>query len=377
MLKRAVAVVVVIAVILAVLLYSQKRREPLKVSGYVESDEIRLGSRVGGRVAKVHAVEGQAVKAGEVLAELEPFDLIYLRAQTEAQLAQRKAEYEKLTAGFRAEDIAQAKAKRDELDARLQELVNGPRKETIDAAHGRLAQSEADARYAQSNFDKIKLSLARGAATTEELDKATQLLDSANAAVSVRRAELAELEAGSRLEAIATAKAQLEQAEEAWKLSKAGYQKEDIAAAKEAVEAAKAAVQVIDSQIAELQIKAPVDGVIEASDLQPGQLVSPSAPALTMLDAGNLYIRSYIPENRLAFQVGRKVRITTDSFPDKRFDGKIVFLARQGEFTPSNVQTTEKRVEQVFRVKVKLDSGMDVLRPGMPVDVWLEEVAGK
>ena len=369
MLKRAVILVIIAAVILAILFYSQRRGGPAKVSGFVEADEIRLGSRVGGRVAKVNATDGQAVKAGDLLVELEPFDLLHLKAQVQGQLAQRRAEYDKLAAGFRPEDVAQAKAKRDELEAKVQLLEHGPRKETIDAARGRLDQAQADAKYAESNLAKIKSSLARGAATAEELDKANQFYNSSIAAVAVRTAELAELLAGSRSEDIAVAKAQLAQAEEAWKLTVAGYRKEEITAAKAAMEAAEAGLKVIETQIAELVIKAPLDGVIEACDLQPGQIVSPNAPALTMLPAGNLYVRSYIPENRLDIKPGRPVAVTTDSFPGRKFAAEVTFVARQGEFTPSNIQTTEKRVEQVFRIKVSLKEGLDMLRPGMPVDV--------
>ncbi len=69
--------------------------------------------------------------------------------------------------------------------------------------------------------------------------------------------------------------------------------------------------------------------------------------------------------------VGGSVQVTVDSFPGRRFKAHVGFIARQVEFTPSNVQTPEKRAEQVFRVKVYLDEGLDVLRPGMCADVWL------
>jgi len=75
--KRLLAVVVGLAVLISLLYYDQARRAPLKVSGFIEADEIRLGSRVGGRVAKVEEAckEGRKVSAGELLISLEEFDL--------------------------------------------------------------------------------------------------------------------------------------------------------------------------------------------------------------------------------------------------------------------------------------------------------------
>src|SRR5205823_1676203 len=103
MLKQAVALIVIAVALLGVLLYSQTRKPPLKVSGFVEADEIRVGSRVGGRVKKVQAIEGQAVHAGDSLVELEPFDFQERRAEAAQLLAGKKADYDRLSAGYRAE----------------------------------------------------------------------------------------------------------------------------------------------------------------------------------------------------------------------------------------------------------------------------------
>lgn len=370
--KRIVGIIVVAAVLAGLLWYSQRRPAASKVSGFIEADLIRLGSRVGGRALKVQAEEGALVKAGEVLVELDPFDLLELRSQAAAQLAVRKADLQKAQAGYRAEEIAQAKARRDELAAKLKELVAGPRKETITAAKARLTSAQADLSYAQSSLEKTKAQFQQGIATRDELERGMQASNSAKAMEDMRRAELAELEAGTREEDIAIAKAQLEQAEQAWKLMQSGYRQEDIESAKAAAASADAALQVVERQIEELKIKAPTDGAIEACDLKPGDLVAPNAPALSMVDPGKLWVRAFVPEDMPNLKQGRKVHVSVDSFPGRRFAGHISFIARQAEFTPNNVQTPEKRSEQVFRIKVILDEGHDVLRPGMPADVWLE-----
>ena len=90
------------------------------------------------------------------------------------------------------------------------------------------------------------------------------------------------------------------------------------------------------------------------------------------MDGERLWVRAYVPENHLNIQMGHKVWVTVDSFPQRRFAGHVSFVSRQAEFTPGNVQTPEERSKQVFRIKVLLDEGTNVLRPGMAADVWLE-----
>jgi multidrug resistance efflux pump len=375
--KRIIVLAAAGAAVMGGLFYSQWHKPEPKVSGFVETDEIRLGSRVGGRVLRVLATEGDRVKQGQVLVELEPFDLLELRAQAAAQAAARRAEHAKLVSGFRAEEVAQAQAKADELAARVEELVNGPRKETILAAQARVAQAQAEANYAAGSRAKIRGLFEKGGATQDERDRADYASESAAAAMAMRRAELAELQAGTRPEQVQMARAQQEQAKQAHALLKAGQRKEDVEAAKAAAEAAEAALKVIETQLAELQIKAPADGVIESLDLRPGDLVPPNTPALTMLMEGAPYVRAFVPEHRLAIQLGSRVQVSTDSLPGRRFTGRVVFLSRRAEFAPSNIQTTEKRAEEVFRIKVALEEGQEVLRPGMPVDVWIGEGGAK
>jgi HlyD family secretion protein len=72
--------------------------------------------------------------------------------------------------------------------------------------------------------------------------------------------------------------------------------------------------------------------------------------------------------------VGHQLRLTIDSYPNEQFNGVVTFVARQAEFTPSNVQTPEERSKQVFRIKVEIENSRDLLRPGMMADVWLDEI---
>jgi len=372
MLKRIFIFVVICLLLIGALLASQFRRTPLHVSGFIEADDIRIGSRVGGRVAAVHVAEGDRVSAGAKLVDLEPFDLLQRLAEAQANLAAARAEHDKLVAGYRPEEIAQAQARRDQLAAQLDLLVAGPRPQEIAASEALVESADAQLRLAQLTFDRVKEAFDAGAATPTEMDQAAQRLRAATADLTRYGQQLDLLREGTRTEQIAEARAQLAGADEALKLMQDGYRAEDIARADAAVQAADAAVQAMQKQLDELVIKAPVDGVIEAINLRPGDLAAPNGPVLSMLDLRRLWVRAYVPENRLAIQIDSKVRVSVDTFPDRRFAGHVSFIARQAEFTPSNVQTPEQRSKQVFRIKVDLDEGLDVLRPGMAADVWLD-----
>jgi HlyD family secretion protein len=367
---RTIGLLVLVAAALAALFWSRGNSGPPKISGFVEADEIRIGSRVGGRVKTVRAVEGAAVKTGDVLLELEPYDLAERRAEAVAEAAARHAEHARLVAGARPEERTQAEQRMNQAKARLERLVAGPRTQEIEAARAQVELAEAHAELNRKSLARTKR-LAGSAESEEELDRATAAVTEAEAAVRVQKLELAVLEEGSRKEDIAAARAELAEATAAHELVVKGAREEDIAEAKAAADAADAAIAAVGRQIDELTVRAPVDGVVDAVELRPGDLVAPNAPVLTIVDAARLWVRAYVPENRLDVGVGQELEVTVDSYPSRRFKARVTFVAREAEFTPGNVQTPDERSKQVFRVKVEFDEGRDVLRPGMSADVWL------
>jgi multidrug resistance efflux pump len=355
-----------------VLWYSQHRPRPEKVSGFIEAHDIRVGSRVGGRVARVNVAEGQQVKAGEVLLELEPFDLQERLNQARATLQQKEQELKRLEAGNRKEEIEQAVARRDQLASRLEELKAGPRVQEIAEAQAMMDHAVTQLQLAQSTFDRVKKTFDTAGASQDEMDRAFNLLRDAQASLIVRRERLALLKEGSRKEDIAAAQAQLAEADAGLALMKAGSRAEDIAAAQATVEGQRAAVAALDKQMAELKILSPSDGTVDAVDIRAGDLVAPNAPALSLLESSELWVRAYVPED-MSLKTGQKVRITVDSFPGRDFSGEVTFISRQAEYTPQNVQTPEGRSKQVFRIRVTLDeAARKELRAGMSADVWLK-----
>ena len=374
--RRVAVIAVVVAGLIVGWLYWQHHRPvPFVVSGFIEADEIRVGSRVGGRVAEVLVSEGQRVAAGDPLFRIDPFDLRETLAGAEAVLAGRRAEHERLKTGLRPEEIEQARARRDQASAKLAQLEAGPRAREIDIAREKGNAASAVLELAESEYRRLSDLRETAQAAKTELDHAMRELKTARAEAAAAQQELAMLEEGSRKEEVAASRAAQAEAEQALKLAESGYRSQDIARAAAEVAAAESEVAAIRVRMGELTVSSPCDCVAEALDLRPGDLVAPNSPTVALLDLSRMWVRSYVPEARLGqVQVGQRVPVRADGFPNERFMGRITFIAQDAEFTPRNVQTPEERSKQVFRIKVTLEEGLDRLRVGMGADVLLDEV---
>lgn len=370
---KRIAIFVILAIgAIAVLWWSQHRTGPFFVSGVVEADEIRAGSRVGGRVLTVHVREGQLVHIGEPLVTLEPYDLRERLAEAKAGLAARNAERDRLRAGYQKEEIAQARARHERLAALVAKAIAGPRPLEIQILRDKVDVAKSELIRAESEFQRIKSLYDEKNAAVQQLDDATSALSTARARMAEAQDQLKLAEEGTRPEELAEVQAQLAEAASALELLERGYRTEVVQQAEALADSAAATVETIQRQMEELVIRAPGELRVEAIDLQPGDLIAPSAPVLTLVDPKNLWVRAYVPENRRPVGLDEKVSVRADSAPNRRFNGHIIFLARRAEFTPANTQTTEERAKLVFRIKVQLDEGADILHPGMAVDVFLE-----
>jgi HlyD family secretion protein len=96
---------------------------------------------------------------------------------------------------------------------------------------------------------------------------------------------------------------------------------------------------------------------------------------LTLLDPDDRWVRIYVREDVVGrVQLGMTASVTSDTYPERTFDGEVVFIASEAEFTPRNVQTAEERTKLVYAVKVRITSDPDfILKPGIPADVRLVE----
>src|SRR6266446_3977337 len=157
--------------------------------------------------------------------------------------------------------------------------------------------------------------------------------------------------------------------------SSATAQEKIVAAAQTRVIQARAQLADIDAQLAEMQVKAPTDSILEVLLVKVGDVLPANREVATLLLPKHLWVRVFVPEPWLGLlKVGDPVRVRVDSFPNKDFDGTVEQINRQAEFTPRNVQTVEDRIRQVFGVKIRLPNNDDHLRAGMAADVYFPNV---
>ena len=117
-------------------------------------------------------------------------------------------------------------------------------------------------------------------------------------------------------------------------------------------------------------IYSPVSGVILRKNNEVGETIAAGVPVYTIGDLDNPWVKVYVKEDKLGLvKLGQSAEVKTDTFPDKKYEGKITYISSEAEFTPKNVQTQEERVKLVFGVKVSVKNINDELKPGMPADV--------
>lgn len=135
---------------------------------------------------------------------------------------------------------------------------------------------------------------------------------------------------------------------------------------------AQAALDIARAQLRFTSISAPISGEVLTVPYAEGESLAPGGTVAVLANLDKLKVTVYVPEQQLGrVKIGRKVRITVDSFTDKTFTGRVTAIAARPEFTPTNVQTKEQRVKQVYAVKISVKNSRRLLKPGMPADVDL------
>ena len=154
----------------------------------------------------------------------------------------------------------------------------------------------------------------------------------------------------------------------------AGPRKEDIDQAAARVRQAEAALKLAQTQLSYATVYAPLTGVVLSKNIEPGEYVAPGTPVVTVGDMVNVWLRGYIEERDLGrVKYGQRAWITTDTYPGKKYEGRVSFISSEAEFTPKNVQTQKERVKLVYRIKIDIHESRDMeLKPGMPADAVIE-----
>jgi HlyD family secretion protein len=327
--KRILGLVLVLAVLAGVAWLVVQRLGAAapagRLFGNVEIRQVDLAFNSEGTVLTMAKREGDKVARGDVVAELDP------------------ATYRSL--------LELSQARRDAAQAQLTKLLNGTRKEDLDQARANVANAQASLVNAQVSFDRQAALVRTNATPQQAVDDARRALDSAKAELAQTQAALEEAIAGPRQEDIDAARAQLRQSE--------------------------ASVTLAQTQLGHTELHAPSDGIVMTRVIEPGTVVLPTSVVYSVAITGEVWVRAFVPEPLLGRVVpGVHVRVTTDSRPDKPYDGVIGYVSPTAEFTPKAVETPELRTQLVYRIRVRIADPDDGIRQGQPVTIDLPESSG-
>ena len=322
--KRIVAIALLLLVIaggwFGYQQWANQKQDPLKIQGNVDIRQVNLGFRVSGRIREMRFEEGDAIRAGDLIALLDE--------------------------GPYQDQVNLAKAQLAQSEANLTKAINGSRPQEIDQARAQVAQAQANVENADLTFQRESELRKTNAISRQEFDNATAARDANRAQLRSTQANLALLEAGSR--------------------------QEDIDAARAQVQHDNANVETAQLNLSDCQLLAPNDGVIITRALEPGAIVAAGTSVYSLCLYSPVWIRTYVDEGDLGrIYPGMKALVYTDSNPERPYHGQIGFISPVAEFTPKTVETRELRTDLVFRLRVVVQQPDRYLRQGMPVTVRL------
>ena len=291
--------------------------------GNVDLRQVELAFNASQRVDAVLVSEGDRVTRGEVLARIDTGRLAPQAAQAVAQAAAQQQAVDKLHNGARPEEIGQAKAN--------------------------VAAALADANDARDKYDRLAAlsqSSSGRALSRQDLDDAKSAAESTSAKLAVSQQAL-------RLELV-------------------GPRREDIAQAEDELKGDRAQVALLQSELGDAVLVAPMDATVRSRLIEPGEMASPQKPAFSLAITDPKWVRAYVVETDLGdVHPGMKATITADAFPKRSFAGWVGFISPVAEFTPKTVQTPELRTSLVYEIRVFVKDPGDELRLGMPATVHL------
>jgi HlyD family secretion protein len=208
-----------------------------------------------------------------------------------------------------------------------------------------VADRTAAVDLARRELERQRLLRSRKVGTERDLDRATTELERARAVLEVSQDQL--------------------------RLTEEGFRRWQTAQARAEVDRAQTVLQQSETVARESDIVAPADGVVMHRLAEPGQLLGPGQPGVTLAFANRLYVRTFVPETRLGqVRQGQRVEVTVDAFPGRRFPARVTEISPDAEFTPKAVETRAERVNLVYAAKVDLDAGWNAsLVPGQPAEV--------
>ena len=350
------------------------------LSGNIELRTVNLAFKVPGQLVDLAVEEGDTVTEGMTLAALDPNLLLRRRDQAEAGLAAARSRRRELEASLtyqisRTEaQIEQQNAELKQAQAYLDQLLSGARDQEIEEGRAAVERVASEAQRARLAWARAQTLYANEDISASQRDQFQSTSEASAASVRQARQRLDLLIEGPRKEDITSARAQLERAQAGLKLAET--QRLDVKRIEQSIETARADTQsaraqlaLIDTELKDLVMRSPTDGVVLVKAAEVGEILAGGTTVVEIGDIEHPWLRGYISEEDLGrVKLGSPVKLTTDSYPGKVYQGRISFIASEAEFTPKQIQTFEERIKLVYRIKIDVSNPDRELKLNMPSD---------
>ena len=389
MAKRRLLLIVFCAMLIGVgvLVYwgqREQRSAELFYSGTIEATESNLSFQVSGRIEQVFVDEGQHVKKDQILAELDQAEFLARREQAEADSIRVRESVERLKAVLEVQqktlpaEVARAEALVRGLKASLDELQAGYRSQEVEQARQAMEKARATMEKASRDKERFDELFERKVVSEKERDTADLAYETARREYERTKESYRLFKEGYRKESIEAAKAKLAEGEAALEEARSNLKnieatEREIEATKAQVKAAGATLDLAEIQLRRTRLKAPFGGIITSRNVEPGEVVTPGREVISLADLSNVDLKIFVDETHIGnVKPGQDVEVRIDTFPDRPYRGRVAYISPEAEFTPKIIQTHKERVKLVYLVKVSIPNPDLELKTGMPADAWLK-----
>ncbi|HEV2275411.1 MAG TPA: efflux RND transporter periplasmic adaptor subunit [Acidobacteriaceae bacterium] len=323
--------------------YSARLSGDLQLIGTVDANEVIVSSRIPGRLETLTVEEGQAVKAGQLIASIESEDLA--AARTAAHASAEAAKFKLLESrDTQRQTTGQTSSQVQNAEAQLR------------VARASLLQAQAQ--YARQEADTTRtIALAeQGVSSAQARDEGVALLNAAKAAVD-----------GAR-ESVAAAQASLEVALANMNQAKAAAQ--TTSATREEMKNAQAMLDQAKVELGYAQVLAPVSGVVEVRAARQGEVVAAGTPIVTIVDLTQTWVYAPLPETQSdAVQIGDTLRVVLPS--GAATQGRVIAKLVEADFATQRDVSRNKRDIKTVQLKLLIENpGMRYV-PGMTAEVYI------
>lgn len=324
--KKSLITIIIIIAIVSFITYTFViilQKEPLILQGEVEATQIKISSKVPGRVQKIEVKKGQQVNAGDFIFSIESPEI-------DAKLAE-------------------AVAARSAAYAQKQKADNGAQQEDIEAAYSTYIKAEAAASFAEKTFQRIENLFNEGVVPEQQRDEAETKMKAAQQTANAAKA--------------------------IWQKAKKGARPEDKDAAEALVARADAAIAQVESYLDETTIKSISKGEVSGINAEEGELVSTGFPVVTLVNLDDIWISFYIREDLLQhFTIGSVIQASIPGLGNQLYNFKITYTSPAGDFAKWTATKTSGEFDlKSFLVEARPVNSIDGLRPGMTAVLTIQE----